>query len=98
VEKDHLSEHEAALLFKEILLSLVYCHKNRICHRDLKPENFMLSKSDRGINVKLIDFGLSRSFYRMENTGKEALLRMKTKVGTAFFMAPEVIRKDYSNS
>ena len=34
----------------------------------------------------------------METTGKDALLRMKTKVGTAFFMAPEVIKKDYSNS
>ena len=98
VEQDHLTEHEAALLFKEILLSLVYCHKNKICHRDLKPENFMLSKKGDKINVKLIDFGLSRSFYKMETSGKDALLRMKTKVGTAFFMAPEVIRKDYSNS
>lgn len=98
VEQDHLTEHDAAVLFKEILLSLVYCHKNKICHRDLKPENFMLSKSSGKINVKLIDFGLSRSFYKMENTGKDALMRMKTKVGTAFFMAPEVIRKDYSNS
>lgn len=64
----------------------------------MKPENFMLSKNSEKINVKLIDFGLSRSFYKMENTGKDALMRMKTKVGTAFFMAPEVIRKDYSNS
>lgn len=44
VEKDHLTEHEAAILFREILLSLIYWHKNKICHRDLKPENFMLSK------------------------------------------------------
>ena len=58
----------------------------------------MLSKNSGKINVKLIDFGLSRSFYKMENTGKDTLMRMKTKVGTAFFMAPEVIRKDYSNS
>lgn len=98
VENDHLSEGIAAKLFHEMLLSLVYCHKNKIWHRDLKPENFMLSKNEGGITVKLIDFGLSRSFYKMETTGKDALLRMKTKVGTAFFMAPEVIRKDYNNS
>jgi len=98
VEKDHLTEFEAAALFKEILLSLIYCHKNKICHRDLKPENFMLSKTSEGITVKLIDFGLSRSFYKIENTGKDTLMRMKTKVGTAFFMAPEVILKDYTNS
>jgi calcium-dependent protein kinase len=98
VDKDHLTEHDAVVLFKEILLSLVYCHKNKICHRDLKPENFMLSKSSGKLTVKLIDFGLSRSFYKMGNTGKNAFMRMKTKVGTAFFMAPEVIQKDYSNS
>lgn len=52
----------------------------------------MLSKSGDKTTVKLIDFGLSRSFYRIETTGKDALLRMQTKVGTAFFMAPEVIK------
>ena len=30
VENDHLSEGIAAKLFHEILLSLVYCHKNKI--------------------------------------------------------------------
>lgn len=65
----------------------------------MKPENFMFSSPmDSNSNVKLIDFGLSRSFFQLSDTGEKALLRMQTKAGTAFFMAPEVIRGNYSNS
>lgn len=97
-EEDHFDEVKAAKVTEQILQSLIYCHKNKICHRDLKPENFMFSsKGDKAI-LKLIDFGLSRSFYAFQSTGEKALLRMKTKAGTAFFMAPEVITKNYSNS
>jgi calcium-dependent protein kinase len=98
-EKDHFDEHYAAIVFEQILKALWYCHKNRICHRDLKPENFMfMSKSDENTTIKLIDFGLSRSFFKCSGTGEKALMRMQTKAGTAFFMAPEVIEGNYSNS
>lgn len=97
-EQDHFDEQYAAKVFEQILKSLIYWHKNRIWHRDLKPENFMFSsKGDKGV-LKLIDFGLSRTFYTFERTGEKALLRMQTKAGTAFFMAPEVITKNYSSS
>ena len=92
-EEDHFDEHKAALIFEQILKSLIYCHKNKICHRDLKPENFMFSGKGDSTVLKLIDFGLSRSFYVFQSTGEKALLRMQTKAGTAFFMAPEVIVK-----
>ena len=59
--RDHLSEKESANIFKQIMQSIIYCHKNRICHRDLKPDNFMFATKD-GSTIKLIDFGLSRSF------------------------------------
>ena len=48
--------------------------------------------------LKLIDFGLSRSFFQINSAGEKALLRMETKAGTAFFMAPEVIKGNYSSS
>lgn len=50
--------------------AIVYCHKNRICHRDLKPDNFMFATKDPESTVKLIDFGLSRSFYKFQMTGE----------------------------
>jgi calcium-dependent protein kinase len=97
-EQDHFDETFAAVIFEQILKALWYCHNNKICHRDLKPENFMFSNKEENATLKLIDFGLSRSFFDMTSTGERALLRMETKAGTAFFMAPEVIQGNYSNS
>lgn len=56
------------------------------------------SKSDDSNTIKLIDFGLSRTFFHISDTGEKALLRMQTKAGTAFFMAPEVINGNYASS
>ena len=84
-EKDHFDEIYAASVFEQILKSLNYCHKNKIWHRDLKPENFMFTSKDENAVLKLIDFGLSRSFYNFTSSGDKALLRMNTKAGTAFF-------------
>ena len=95
-DRDHLSEAEAANIFQQIMQAIIYCHKNRICHRDLKPDNFMFSSKEEGSTVKLIDFGLSRSFYKFQMTGEGRCLRMQTKVGTAHYMAPEILRQDYS--
>lgn len=90
--QDHFDEFYAASIFEQVLKALWYCHKNKICHRDLKPENFMMSSTSEGSGtIKLIDFGLSRKFFEVSDTGEKALIRMKTKAGTAFFMAPEVI-------
>ena len=80
-----------------MMSSIIYCHKNRICHRDLKPDNFMLSSSDDK-TLKLIDFGLSRSFYKFQGEGKGEYIRMETKVGTSLYMAPEVLNKNYTSA
>jgi len=66
IAKGHFTEKEAQSTFTQIMRSLHYCHKNKICHRDLKPENFLFkSKTDIG-SIKLIDFGLSKVFVTTE--------------------------------
>ena len=97
---ERLQEPQAARIFLQIASSILYCHKNCICHRDLKPDNFMLSNKDKNPTVKLIDFGLSRSFFKLKDAGLKGgeMLRMETRAGTALYMAPEVLSKDYSNA
>jgi calcium-dependent protein kinase len=97
-DRDHLTEEESAIFFKQMMSSIIYCHKNRICHRDLKPDNFMLVHKGEASNIKLIDFGLSRSFYKFQGEGKGEVIRMETKVGTSLYMAPEVLNKSYSSA
>jgi len=104
VNNDGLPEQEAARIFHQITSSILYCHKNCICHRDLKPDNFMLSKKVKDVNkktnsvVKLIDFGLSRQFFKFNEDGGGKIERMETRAGTKLYMAPEVFDRDYSDA
>lgn len=60
-EKGHFSERDAALLIKDILGAINYCHTvKKIVHRDLKPENFLYQNESEKSPIKIIDFGLSR--------------------------------------
>lgn len=57
----------------------------------------MFESKDKDAKLKLIDFGLSRSFYKIDSdSGKGKVVKMKTKAGTSFFMAPEVIIGKYT--
>lgn len=56
-----LSEEQIKSIVYQLLLSLDYCHSNRVIHRDLKPQNILIDRET--LNIKLADFGLARTFY-----------------------------------
>lgn len=87
----HYSEHDAASIIKSILDAIAYCHSKGIVHRDLKPENFLFLTESEESPIKIIDFGLSR-----HKDANEAM--MKTKVGTPYYVAPEVLRREYNEA
>lgn len=45
-------------MFSELAQAIKYCHSKQITHRDLKCENILL---DKGLHVKLADFGFGRN-------------------------------------
>ena len=62
IANKYFDEKHANIIFKQMIKAIFYCHQNGVCHRDLKPENFiMISKKDK-TKLKVIDFGLSRTF------------------------------------
>ncbi|KAI3708522.1 hypothetical protein L2E82_37723 [Cichorium intybus] len=92
--KGNYSEKIAAQIISSIMKVVYSLHFMGVMHRDLKPENFLLSK--RGIfgflpcyadytKLKAIDFGLSAYIDEGEPN--------QEKVGTAFYVAPEVLRR-----
>jgi serine/threonine protein kinase len=50
------SEQRAAIVIKDLMAVLKYCHEMGVVHRDIKPENILLTKAGK---VKLADFGLA---------------------------------------
>ncbi|KAL8456151.1 hypothetical protein Emag_000036 [Eimeria magna] len=80
-------EVDAARIIRQVLSGITYMHKNKVVHRDLKPENLLLENKRKDANIRIIDFGLSTHF--------ESTKKMKDKIGTAYYIAPEVLHGTY---
>ncbi|KAK6939303.1 Protein kinase domain [Dillenia turbinata] len=87
VNKGSYSEKEAASVARQIVNVVHACHFMGVMHRDLKPENFLFSGPEERSPLKAIDFGLSVFI----EEGKI----YKDIVGSAFYVAPEVLRRNY---
>ena len=86
-QKGSLSEKDTAHIMKQVLSAISYSHKNNIVHRDLKPENILLDDNSKDLFIKIIDWGCAVSF----STDK----KMHEADGTAYYIAPEVLREEY---
>ena len=82
---------EVATVFDELLDALAYAHKKKIVHRDIKPANIMIQRSSDGLeSLKVLDFGLARSFGASDDEALASVSGSKDSVlGTIAYMAPE---------
>ncbi|XP_004291330.1 PREDICTED: calcium-dependent protein kinase 29 isoform X1 [Fragaria vesca subsp. vesca] len=87
ITKGSYSEREAAKIFRQIVNVVHVCHFMGVMHRDLKPENFLLVSKDEDAPLKAIDFGLS-VFIEQGKVYRDI-------VGSAYYVAPEVLRRNY---
>ena len=84
-----LNEDEVANIMQKAFSAVKYLHTLGVVHRDLKPENFMFSSNDSDSEAKIIDFGLSKYM------GDSPNYKLSTAVGTALYMAPEILTGSY---
>ncbi|XP_010005700.1 PREDICTED: testis-specific serine/threonine-protein kinase 2-like [Chaetura pelagica] len=81
-----MKEDMACTRFQQLASAIEHCHNSDFAHRDLKCENILL---DADLNVKLSDFGFSKSLSWDKNG---TLILSETFCGTAAYAAPEVLQ------
>ena len=110
-QSTQLKEKEIAKIFKQIMSAVAYCHDKGIVHRDLKLENILFASEDPDSPIKIIDFGFSVLLGKNPNLKSEekekdknpeqndqkkfGLRRMRSKVGTLYYISPEIIKGNY---
>ncbi|KAJ8465213.1 hypothetical protein OPV22_027765 [Ensete ventricosum] len=87
IAKGNYSERAAAAICRAVVNVVNICHFMGVIHRDLKPENFLLATKDENAMLKATDFGLSVFI----EEGKV----YRDIVGSAYYVAPEVLRRSY---
>lgn len=78
-----IEEKYSAVIMREVLIVLIYIHKEGIIHRDIKAANILVTNEGR---VQLCDFGVAAQL-------STAQLRRTSMIGTPYWMAPEVIQE-----
>ena len=98
IKKDILSEEEAKFYTAELILAIESIHKLDCIHRDIKPDNILIDKTG---HIKLSDFGLAKVpdtiYEKLQdnnyNDDKKSHQKNFSCVGTAYYVAPEVLNK-----
>ncbi|CAL9777503.1 unnamed protein product [Musa acuminata subsp. burmannicoides] len=85
IKEGKFSEQRVAMMLKELVLVIKYCHEMGVVHRDIKPENILLTGSGK---IKLADFGLA-----VRVTDGQ---RLSGVAGSPAYVAPEVLSGHYS--
>lgn len=91
VRKFRINEERAMKIAHQIAAALYYLHSFGIAHRDIKPENILMVDDTDEALIKLVDFGLSKTFAPGQTC--------KEPFGTLCYVAPEILlQRSYDKS
>jgi eukaryotic-like serine/threonine-protein kinase len=79
-----LAESDAAEIARQVCAALDEAHRQGVVHRDIKPQNIVVQTIQKGLQVKVLDFGSAAS---IDITTR--LTRNGAVIGTPHYMSPE---------
>ena len=101
------SEKEVAIIMKQIISAIEYCHQKKICHRDLKAENILFLnqkeldsglKTEKGEPIKYNFIDEIKNPIKVIDFGQNQIIKpdIQSRVGTLYYLPPEVIKGHYT--
>ena len=79
-----LPEKRAAEIIRKLSSAVYYLHSFGIIHRDVKPENILMTDNTENVDIRLLDFGLSK----IVRSGEKCT----EPYGTLSYVSPEVLQ------
>ncbi|HYH97270.1 protein kinase domain-containing protein [Hyalangium sp.] len=81
-----LAPARALLVLQQLAEGLAAIHDRGIIHRDIKPENVFLTRTPRGEQARLLDFGIARL---IEPDADSNVSQVGVVLGTPEYLSPE---------
>jgi serine/threonine-protein kinase len=81
-----LAPARALAVLHQLAEGLAAIHDKGIIHRDIKPENVFLTRTPRGEQARLLDFGIARL---VEPEADSAVSQVGVVLGTPEYLSPE---------
>jgi len=81
-----LAPARALAVLHQLAEGLAAIHDKGIIHRDIKPENVFLTRSPKGEQARLLDFGIARL---VEPEADSAVSQVGVVLGTPEYLSPE---------
>ena len=85
LDREPLNFEEIRTILTQVGSALSATHSQQIVHRDLKPDNIYLSSDGESIQVKVLDFGVSKVL----SASKKLTVHQQGFLGTPHYMSPE---------
>ncbi|XP_016954764.1 casein kinase I [Drosophila biarmipes] len=80
------------MLAVQMLERLEYLHSHRFVHRDIKPDNFVMGRGAASHRLYLIDFGLAKQYWNMDEDRHERFSVRSHLTGTPRYASINALR------